>query len=327
MSDPRTPSEGDAAAQPVGATPPPAPPAGWYDDGSARQRWFDGTQWTDHYAPTQGFQAQPESLNVASTADSATSATSGTTDYKPGDIVNGHQLTVQEDGRKLWVPIPGQVSTPETPKKSRRGLLITLGAVGAVVLLFIILGNLNRPAGNNTSQVADSSVEDDAKPAPKPDMVTVPTGLVGMTANDADAALAAVGLTATYDGEPTAKVLSISPTTASVEVGSTIRLTVEQPPQLTLAQENAVGQAESYLNYTSFSRSGLIGQLEYEGYTTEEATFAVDYVNPDWNVQAAGKAESYLSYSSFSREGLYDQLIYEGFTPEQVEAGLAAVGY
>lgn len=24
---------------------------GWYDDGSGRQRWWDGTAWTDHYAP------------------------------------------------------------------------------------------------------------------------------------------------------------------------------------------------------------------------------------------------------------------------------------
>lgn len=31
----------------------PSPPAGWYPDpaGSPRSRWFDGTQWTDHYAP------------------------------------------------------------------------------------------------------------------------------------------------------------------------------------------------------------------------------------------------------------------------------------
>ncbi|MDQ0612781.1 hypothetical protein QF046_000422 [Microbacterium sp. W4I4] len=27
-------------------------PAGWYDDGSGRQRWYDGVQWTDHFAPT-----------------------------------------------------------------------------------------------------------------------------------------------------------------------------------------------------------------------------------------------------------------------------------
>jgi len=29
-------------------------PAGWYDDGSGRQRWWDGAQWTENYAPVQG---------------------------------------------------------------------------------------------------------------------------------------------------------------------------------------------------------------------------------------------------------------------------------
>ncbi|WP_292699699.1 DUF2510 domain-containing protein [Microbacterium sp. 69-10] len=26
-------------------------PAGWYDDGSGRQRWWDGSRWTENYAP------------------------------------------------------------------------------------------------------------------------------------------------------------------------------------------------------------------------------------------------------------------------------------
>lgn len=26
-------------------------PAGWYDDGSGRQRWWDGSQWTNNFAP------------------------------------------------------------------------------------------------------------------------------------------------------------------------------------------------------------------------------------------------------------------------------------
>lgn len=26
-------------------------PQGWYDDGSGRQRWWDGTAWTEHFAP------------------------------------------------------------------------------------------------------------------------------------------------------------------------------------------------------------------------------------------------------------------------------------
>ncbi len=98
-------------------------------------------------------------------------------------------------------------------------------------------------------------------------------------------------------------------------------------PELTLSQQNAVGSAEKYLAYTSFSRSGLIDQLEYEGYATADAEFAVDHVAPDWNGQAALKAKSYLDMTTFSRQGLIDQLVFEGFTPEQAEYGVTAVGY
>ena len=85
--------------------------------------------------------------------------------------------------------------------------------------------------------------------------------------------------------------------------------------------------AKRYLDYTAFSYSGLIEQLEYEGYSTEEATYAVDNCGADWNEQAALKAQDYLDYASFSRSGLIDQLLFEGFTSEQAEYGVTAVGY
>lgn len=102
---------------------------------------------------------------------------------------------------------------------------------------------------------------------------------------------------------------------------------VPEEPALTLGQKNAIGSAQSYLSFSGFSRSGLIKQLEYEGYSTEDATFAVDYLNIDWNEQAVKSAESYLSFSSFSRQGLIDQLEYEGFTHEQAVYAVGQVGY
>lgn len=37
-------------------------------------------------------------------------------------------------------------------------------------------------------------------------------------------------------------------------------------------------EAQSYLDYRDFTRQELIDQLEYEGFTTAEATYGVDSV-------------------------------------------------
>lgn len=101
----------------------------------------------------------------------------------------------------------------------------------------------------------------------------------------------------------------------------------EQGKNETTGQKNAVKKAKSYLNHSSFSYTGLIKQLEYEGFSNEEAIYAVDNCDADWNEQAAKKAKSYLKHSSFSKQGLIDQLEFEGFTSEQASYGASENGY
>jgi hypothetical protein len=152
--------------------------------------------------------------------------------------------------------------------------------------------------------------------------------VTGLTAAVAIATLRAAGFETENVDDPAATVTATTPSKGGIATeGSTVTLTIEVKPKLTLPQQNAVGKAQSYLKYQAFSRSGLIQQLEYEGYSTEDATFATDFIATDWNTQAAAKAKSYLEYQSFSRDGLYDQLIYEGFSDAEANAGLAAVGY
>lgn len=91
--------------------------------------------------------------------------------------------------------------------------------------------------------------------------------------------------------------------------------------KITNAMYNAIDSASSYLDYTAFSRTGLINQLEFEDYATADATFAVDYLKVNWNEQAFKSAKSYLDYTSFSLQGLIDQLVFEGFTYEQASYG------
>ncbi len=90
----------------------------------------------------------------------------------------------------------------------------------------------------------------------------------------------------------------------------------------TPSQQNARESAESYLKYTPFSRSGLIDQLKFEGYSAADAKYAVDAVGVDWSQQAVLKAQSYLKYSAFSRSGLIDQLKFEGFPGNDAKAAV-----
>lgn len=94
----------------------------------------------------------------------------------------------------------------------------------------------------------------------------------------------------------------------------------------TASQKNAYKSAISYLDYTAFSHDGLVSQLEFEQYSTEDATFAADNCGADWNEQAAKAAKNYLDMMSFSHGGLVDQLVFEGFTPEQAEYGVSKNG-
>ncbi|MEI3391017.1 MAG: Ltp family lipoprotein [Clostridia bacterium] len=42
-----------------------------------------------------------------------------------------------------------------------------------------------------------------------------------------------------------------------------------------IGEKNALNKAKSYLNYTAFSYSGLVKQLEFEGFSNSEARFGV----------------------------------------------------
>jgi hypothetical protein len=121
---------------------------------------------------------------------------------------------------------------------------------------------------------------------------------------------------------------STADTTPSVtDEGATPDDTPAEEPSATTGEKNALASAGTYLNTMAFSYTGLIKQLEFEGYTNAEATYAADNCDADWNEQAALKAEEYISTMSFSRQGLIDQLKYEGFTDSQAEHGADAVGY
>jgi hypothetical protein len=95
----------------------------------------------------------------------------------------------------------------------------------------------------------------------------------------------------------------------------------------TTGERNALSKAKEYLAFMAFSYSGLIDQLEYEGFTYSEAVYGADNCGADWYEQASLKAADYLDFMAFSRDSLIEQLEYEGFTHEQAVYGAKQNGY
>ena len=291
---------------------PQLPPAGWYPDphDSTAQRFWDGTQWTEHFAGPQA--ATAPAAGVAASAVGVASTNPGT---------GGAAVATA----------------------GRRGLPAlkwwqwALVALGVLVLVGMIVNGINgsRGAGDaaddKPAKVSEKVQEEPAIEAePVDDRAQVP-GLVGSTVGEARAALEAAGFviaTPAGTGDDWVVATQTISEGRQTDAGTEVFVTAEAPkPVYSLAQQNAIRKAQSYLDFAGFSRTGLIGQLEYEGFSADEATFGADNAGADWNAEASQKAASYLEFTSFSREGLYDQLAYEGFTDTEIQFGLAAVGY
>lgn len=143
--------------------------------------------------------------------------------------------------------------------------------------------------------------------------------------NDEDAAGAVLTFIKTSD-EPT-EVLSMVEKAQALVDGFQSAMDTQENGPTTEGERRALERAYDYLEYTAFSYTGLIEQLEFEGFSNSEATYAADNCGANWKEQAAWKAQQYLAYSDFSRSELIEQLEFEGFTYSQAVYGVTENGY
>jgi hypothetical protein len=186
-----------------------------------------------------------------------------------------------------WQPIPNPIDTGPTKRKRKWPIIVTV-----VVCAFLLL------CGGGTAL-----------------LLLVPSDKAGQVQEFAPTLAPeepATGL-ASKSATPTVQKTTAKPSPAAVPVP------VE--PVLSAEQQNAITMAEDYLDYQAFSRSGLIKQLVYEGFTKSVATKAVDSLKINYKEQASETAKAYLDYQSFSRSGLIKQLEYEGYTHAQAVYG------
>ncbi|WP_247604203.1 Ltp family lipoprotein [Gordonia paraffinivorans] len=213
----------------------------------------------------------------------------------PGQVPQPGQAPYpgQPYGQQPQYGAPGPYGAPPAqppaapPKKKKKWPWI----LGILVVLIVIIAVTTSGGGDDSADEAASTQT--SQPAPRP------------------AEAEAEGPTETKAPEP-----AQTPTETKSEAAE---------PSLNSEQKNALRKAQDYLSVSGFSKSGLIKQLVFEGYSEADATVAVNKLETDgdvnWNEQAVKKAGEYQSVSPFSRQGLIEQLEFEGFTPEQAAYG------
>lgn len=190
------------------------------------------------------------------------------------------------------------------PKKRHIGRNIAI-AIGGLFMLLIVAAVLTPGSPDSKAPVTvTSQAGTPVDNGPTPDPVVTPT-------NKPSAA------------KPTAPKATSSPKVTHKPAPTT---TKPVEPAMTASQEQAVGTAEDYLDTTAFSKTGLIDQLVFEGFSKADAKFAVAHITVNWSEQAALSAKSYLSTQHFSRSGLIGQLEFEGFTHAQAVYGVSKAG-
>ena len=127
-------------------------------------------------------------------------------------------------------PLAPAASAESVKRKKRKLPWIVGGTAAAIVLVPTIAVAATAGSGaafeEKPKPASSAPADSGADRVARPTTTTVPSNLVGMTAAEAAGALYIVQLTAAYDGDPGAKVVSVD-VSGEVEVGSTVTLTVE----------------------------------------------------------------------------------------------------
>jgi hypothetical protein len=106
-------------------------------------------------------------------------------------------------------------------------------------------------------------------------------------------------------------------TTVETEETSTVAATkteIQEEENVPSEYKSALNKANSYSELMHMSKAGIYDQLtsEYsEQFTDEEAQYAVDHVNADWNANALEKAKDYQETMDMSPSAIHDQLTSE----------------
>ena len=160
-------------------------PAGWYDDGSGGQRYWDGQQWTGHTSPALAQTATLASSGFAAPDGSPAAVGAPTATKKPLNVLGLVALIVAGIGF-IFAMIPGAfilgwialpiafiLSIVALFLKGSKGLAIAalivsiVGTIIGFVVFFATAANSFSDAFGGTDSTVTQPTEDGAEPAPE----------------------------------------------------------------------------------------------------------------------------------------------------------------
>ena len=101
-----------------------------------------------------------------------------------------------------------------------------------------------------------------------------------------------------------------------------------KPPLESLSenQVQAIQTAKDYLDTMPLSQTELLQMLTVEDINLEDAEFAIEYLDIDWNQEARKKAKEYCKHKiGFSKVKLKAQLLFDHFTEEEADFALSHI--
>ena len=91
-------------------------------------------------------------------------------------------------------------------------------------------------------------------------------------------------------------------------------------------QVQAIQTAEGYLDTMPLSQTELLQMLTVENINLEDAKFALEYLDIDWNQEARKKAKEYCKHKiGFSKVKLKAQLLFDHFTEEEADFAVSHI--
>ncbi len=91
-------------------------------------------------------------------------------------------------------------------------------------------------------------------------------------------------------------------------------------------QVQAIQTAKDYLDTMPLSQTELLQMLTVENINLEDAKFALEYLDIDWNQEARKKAKEYCKHKiGFSKVKLKAQLLFDHFTEEEADFALSHI--